>query len=148
MRLALLTGVALFVGVSAEAHVRITPAEAMAGVTVTYAARVPTEGKVTTTVVQLDVPDGVTIVSASAPAGTSWEMKRVGGRIVAVAWATAIKPGEVAILSFTAQNPSAGDRLVWRVHQQYADGTSDEWIGEAGDRRPAQATRLRAASDK
>jgi uncharacterized protein YcnI len=56
MRLALLTTFALFLYAVAEAHVRITPAESKADTTETYSARVPTEGKVTTVSVQLDVP--------------------------------------------------------------------------------------------
>ena len=146
MRIALLTVVALFVCAAAEAHVRVTPVESSAGATETYSARVPTEGTVTTTSVQLDVPDGMTIVSASAPAGASYELKRDGARIVAIVWTTTIKPGEVAMLSFVARNPKAGDQIEWKVHQRYADGTSDDWTGPAGDRRPAPITKLLGAS--
>ena len=129
MRLVLLAVAALFVCASAEAHVRIVPAESKAATTETYNARVPTEGKVTTTSVQLDVPDGVAIESASAPSGASYELKKDGDRIVAIVWTTAIKPGASAMLSFVARNPKAGDQIVWKVHQRYADGTSSEWTG-------------------
>ena len=142
MRLALLTVAVLFFGVTAEAHVRITPAESKAGAAETYTARVPTEGKVTTTAVQLDVPDGVSIVSASAPTGMSYQFKKEGDRVVAVVWTTTIAPGEVAQLSFVARNPAAGKEIVWKFHQRYADGTSSEWTGAAGTRSPAPVTKL------
>ena len=142
MRLVVLTVVAALLSAVAEAHVRIAPAESKAGVTETYSARVPTEGKVTTTSVQLDVPDDVTIVSASASASASYELKKDGDRIVAVVWTTDIKPGEAAMLSFVARNPRTGDQIVWKVHQRYADGTSSEWTGPAGTREPAPVTTL------
>ena len=142
MRLVLFTVTALFVCAAADAHVRITPTESKAGVTETYSVRVPTEGKVTTTSVQLDVPDGVMIVSASAPADASYELKKDGDRVVAVVWTTGIKPGQAAMLSFVARNPQAGDQIVWKVHQRYADGTSSEWTGPTGTRAPAPVTRL------
>ena len=136
----------LFAGAAAEAHVRITPQQSVAGATETYSARVPTEGKVTTTSVQLDVPDGVTIVSASAPAGASYELKRSGERIVSVVWTTSIKPGEAAELSFLARNPAVGKEIVWKFHQRFADGTSRDWIGPAGTPSPAPLTRLTPSS--
>ena len=142
MRLALLTIAALFLCSAAEAHVRITPAESKAGTTETYSARVPTEGKVTTASVQLDVPDGVSIVSASAPSGATYEFKKEGNRIVAIVWTTEIKSGDSAMLSFVARNPKAGDTIVWKVHQRYADGTSSEWTGHSGSRGPAPVTKL------
>ena len=57
-------------------------------------------------------------------------------------WTIAIKPGDLATLSFVARNPKAGDKIVWKVHQRYADGTSSEWTGPAGSRGPAPVTKL------
>jgi len=76
MRLLIFTVAALFFCTAAEAHVRIAPVESKAGATETYTARVPTEGKVATTFVRLDVPEGITIVSVAPAAGTTSEMKR------------------------------------------------------------------------
>ena len=146
MRLVVLTVMAALLSAAAEAHVRIAPAESRLRAMETYAARVPTEGKVTTTSVQLDVPDGVTIVSVIAPAGASSELKRDGDRVVAVAWTTDIKPGEVAMLSFVARNPTAGGEIVWKVHQHYSDDTTSEWTGPAGSWGPAPVTRLLPAA--
>ena len=142
MRLVLLTVGVLLCGVAADAHVRIIPAESKAGATETYTARVPTEGKVTTTSVQLDVPDGVAIVSATAPKGMSYEFKKQGDRVVAVIWTTTIAPGDAAQLSFVARNPTAAGEIAWKFHQRYADGMSSEWTGAAGTRSPAPVTKL------
>lgn len=142
MRLMVLTASLLSVCAVAEAHVRISPRESKPGATETYTARVPTEGKVTTTSVQLDVPDGVTIVSASAPAGMTYEFKREGDRIVSITWTVEIKPGEASELSFVARNPTSGEEIVWKVHQRYVDGTSSDWVGPAGSRGPAPVTKL------
>ena len=135
----------LSISTVAEAHVRVTPRESKASATETYTARVPTEGKVTTTSVQLDVPEGVAIVSASAPGGTKYEFIRAADRIVGVTWTVEIKPGEALELGFVARNPSTGDEIVWKVHQRYADGTSSEWVGPAGTQAPAPVTKLIAA---
>lgn len=146
MRAAVFTLLALFPVAAAEAHVRVSPAESKAGATETYTARVPTEGKVTTTAVQLDVPDGVILVSTTAPAGASFELKKEKDRVVAVVWTTNIKPGEAAMLSFVARNPEGADQIVWLFHQRYADGTSSEWTGPSGTRTPAPVTKLLRAS--
>jgi uncharacterized protein YcnI len=142
----LLAAAAIFVSTAAEAHVRIAPAESKAGAAQTYTARVPTEGTVATTSVQLDVPDGVTIVTVAAHAGATYELRRESERVVAVIWTVTIKPGENAELSFVARNPGNGDQIVWKVHQRYADGTSSEWVGPAGSRGPAPITKLLSSS--
>lgn len=142
MRSALVVAALLISGVAPEAHVRITPRESHQGSTETYAMRVPTEAKVATTSVQLDVPDGVTIVSASASDGATYDLKREGTRVVAITWTLQINPGEARELSFVARNPDHGHEIVWKVHQRYADGTSSEWVGPAGSRGPAPVTTL------
>lgn len=127
---------------AAFAHVRVTPRESKPGAKETYTLRVPTEGKVTTRSVTLEVPEGVTLLSASAPDGGKHEIQRQGDRAVSVTWTLDIKPGEAAEFTFVAQNPTSGSEISWKVHQNYADGTSTEWVGPAGDRRPAAVTKL------
>ncbi len=140
-RAVVLVGVLLLTCV-VEAHVRVTPQQSAAGATETYSARVPTEGKVTTTSVVLDVPEGVTIVSVADVAGTSHEMKRDTNRVTQVIWTTAIKPGDVSQLGFVARNPTSGAEIIWKFHQRYEDGTSSEWVGAAGTKAPAPVTKL------
>ena len=146
MRLGVLTVTAVLVCATAEAHVRITPRESKAGATETYTARVPTEGKVTTTAVELEVPEGVTIVSVTAPTGATYDVKRDRDRIVSVTWKTDIKPGEFAELTFVARNPREGAQITWKAHQRYADGTSSDWVGAAGTRAPAPVVTLLPAT--
>lgn len=52
--------------------------------------------------------------------------------------------GEVAEFVFFVRNPMAG-QIAWKARQRLADGTSADWIGVEGDRRPASVTRLTAA---
>src|SRR5712691_2640577 len=131
---------------AAEAHVTIQPRESKAGVAETYSMRVPTEGKVTTVSVELEIPEGVTIVSVEAPTGTRYETKRVGDRITSITWTTAIKPGDSQQLTFKATNPTQASEITWKAHQRYEDGSSTDWIGPAGDSRPAPRTRLSTQS--
>lgn len=126
----------------AEAHVTILPRESKTGATEKYSMRVPTEGQVTTTSVELEVPEGVTIASVEAPAGSQYETKKDGNRIVTITWTMEIKPGESQQFPFTASNPKQGAQIMWKAHQRYADGTSADWVGPAGDRRPASVTTL------
>jgi uncharacterized protein YcnI len=102
----------------------------------------------TTTSVVLDVPDGVTIVSVSAPEGAKHEQKKVADRIVQVTWTIEIKAGASAQLSFVAKNPDRGDSISWKVHQKYSDGMVSDWVGPAGSRSPTPVTRLVPATER
>jgi len=126
----------------AHAHVTVWPRESRAGSSEKYTVRVPTEGKVSTTAVRLEVPAGVTLVAVQAPSGWTHELERDGDRIVAVSWTMEIRPGEFAEFSFLARNPREADQIAWKVEQRYADGTSSHWAGPAGDRQPAPVTTL------
>jgi uncharacterized protein YcnI len=138
---------AAFVSVAtlAQAHVTVWPRESCAGAGERYTVRVPTEGKVATTSIDLEVPADVTVTGVLAPNGHTYELKRENDRIVAVTWKQEIKPGEYGEFVFFARNPKAGQTIAWKVRQRYADGTSADWVGPLGDRRPASVTRLAAA---
>lgn len=139
--------VLIFVSLAAPllAHVGVTPRESKSGATETYTFNVPSEGGRTTTSVVLDVPESVVVKSVAAPEGAKHEEKKTGDRITQVTWTMEIKPGVSAKFSLVATNPSTGDAIIWRVHQMYADGTSSDWVGEAGTRSPAPVTKLVAA---
>ena len=136
----------LLVASVAQAHVSVRPRESKAGATEKYTVRVPTEGKVATTSVEVEIPAGVTINSVEPADGVKSDMKREGGRVVAITWTVTIEPGQNRELVFTAKNPSEGTEIVWKAHQRYADGTSSEWVGAAGTRGPAPVTKLTAAT--
>jgi uncharacterized protein YcnI len=125
-----------------NAHVTVWPRESHVGAYEKYVVRVPTEGKVATTSVELTVPDTATIVSIGAPAGFTYEVKRAGERVTSIVWSMQINPGEFAEFAFVARNPKAPGALVWKAVQRFSDGTSTEWIGPRGDKRPASVTQV------
>ena len=131
---------------AAHAHVSVRPRESKPGATEKYIVRVPTEGKVATTSVEVDIPAGVIVDSVDPMDGVKADLKREGGRIISITWTVAIEPGANREFSFTAKNPGEGTEISWKAHQRYADGTSSEWVGAAGTKQPAPVTKLNAAS--
>ena len=145
MRTAVVTLTVLLTGSLAQAHVTVWPQESKAGAGERYTVRVPTEGKVTTTEVELEVPADVRVSGVLVGGGFTYDLRRDGDRIVAVTWKQDIKPSETAEFVFFAVNPKTAGRVAWKVHQRYADGTSADWTGVEGDRRPASVTRITAS---
>ena len=137
----------LLVASAANAHVNLQPRESAPGATVTYTMRVPTEGTVTTTAVELEIPDAMTVVSVDGPADV-YEVKKVGERIVAITWKTDIAPKQFKTFTFVAKNPSAASEISWKAHQRFADGTTFDWVEPAGSKRPAARTNVAVAADK
>jgi uncharacterized protein YcnI len=129
-------------GSMASAHVTVWPQESRPGAGERYTVRVPTEGKVTTTSIELEVPADVVVSGVLVGAGYTYEVRRENDRIIAITWKQDIKPAEYGEFVFFARNPKAA-QIMWKVRQRYADGTSADWIGVEGDRRPASVTRLR-----
>ena len=133
---------ALLLSAAVQAHVSITPRESTAGATEKYVVRVPTEGKVTTTGAELDVPEGVVVEVLAVPAGWKYEVKRQGDRIVAITWQMDIKPGEFAEFGFVARNPRDKTQIVWPLRQRFADGTVTDWTTGPQGTRPTAVTKL------
>jgi uncharacterized protein YcnI len=127
---------------AAHAHVSIWPRESTQGATERYTVRVPTEGKVTTTGADLEVPVGVVVEVVSVPAGWTYEIKRQGDRIIGISWQMDIKPGEFAEFGFVARNPRDGTQLVWTLRQRFADGTVTDWTNGPQGLRPTAVTKL------
>ena len=105
----------------AQAHTTIWPRESIAGATEKYTLRVPAEAEVMATGAELDVPDGVTVMTVGAPVGWKYDLKRQDGRITGIKWTMDIKPGEFAEFSFVARNPQEAGRLVWKLREFFAD---------------------------
>jgi uncharacterized protein YcnI len=145
MMRAAVIGVFIVLGASlVNAHVTVLPRESQAGAEQRYTIRVPTEGQVTTTSVELEVPSDVTITEVVAGDGYTYDARREAGRIVAITWKREIAPKQTAEFVFVARNPTAG-QIAWKARQRFADGTSADWIGVEGDRRPASVTKLAVA---
>ncbi|OFW13279.1 MAG: hypothetical protein A3F70_00840 [Acidobacteria bacterium RIFCSPLOWO2_12_FULL_67_14] len=142
-RAAVVTAGILLAPSVAPAHVTVWPRESQAGASERYVVRVPTEGQVTTIAVELEIPPDVTVSGVLAGAGFVYEARRDGNRITAITWKQAIKPSEVGEFVFFARNPKAG-QIAWKARQRFADGTSADWVGVEGDRRPASVTHLKA----
>ena len=141
--IAIAAGILLSASIAA-AHVTVLPRESHAGMEQRYTVRVPTEGQVSTTSVELEVPAGVVVTQVVPGDGYAFDVRREGDRIVAITWKKEIPPKQSAQFEFIARNPNAAE-IAWKAHQRFADGTSADWVGVQGDRRPASVTRLTAA---
>ena len=124
-----------------DAHVTVLPRQSQAGATERYTVRVPTEGQVTTTSVDLEVPPGVTVTEVVPGPAYTFDVRREGDRIVAITWKQEIPPRASGQFVFVARNPESGP-IAWKARQRFADGTSADWVGVEGDRRPASVTTL------
>jgi uncharacterized protein YcnI len=131
----------------AGAHVTVWPRESALGAYEKYVVRVPTEGSVATTSIELQMPEGVSFVSMGAPGSFTYELKRTGERVTSIVWTQPIKSGEFAEFAFMARNPKAGTVIAWQAVQHFSDGSSTQWSGPAGDKHPASVTKLTPAAD-
>ena len=141
------TVVAIFLVLGAaavDAHVTVWPQESRPGVGERYTVRVPTEGQVATTAIELEVPADVRVTGVLVGAGYTYDVRRDDGRIVAITWKQEIKPAEYGEFVFFAVNPKSRE-IMWKARQRFADGSSADWVGVEGDRRPASVTKLSAA---
>lgn len=144
-RVTVLSLVVLIVPALAWAHVSVRPRESKAGAEEKYTVRVPTEGTVATTRVELEIPAGVTVLEVLPHDGATFATAKQGDRITAITWKKEIAPKSSAEFVFRARNPTSGD-LVWKAHQHFSDETTADWVGVAGEKRPASVTKLAAAA--
>lgn len=144
-RLVAIWALVLATPVLAVAHVSVRPRESRPNMEERYTVRVPTEGAVATTQVVLEIPVGVMVLEVLSNEGATFETTRQGDRITAITWKKDIPPKESAQFVFRARNPASGD-LVWKAHQHFSDGTTADWVGMAGEKRPASLTKLAAAA--
>ena len=147
MRTLTIAAAVFAVATIAEAHVTVSPEDSRGGTVERYTVRVPTEGQVTTVAVELEIPQDVTVTGVVVNGAFSYEAKREGNRIVGITWKLDIKPAEVGEFAFFARNPASG-QIAWKAHQRFADGTSADWTGVEGDRRPASVTKISASRQK
>lgn len=131
----------LALGAVADAHVGVSPKQAVLNAVQTYTIRVPAEGNVATTLLELEMAPGLELVSVAAPDGVTHQLKNDGDRVVAVLWTMHLQPGSVVELSLVVKNPASG-QILWKAHQHFADGTVNHYDGPPGSRRPALATTL------
>ena len=125
---------------SAKAHIRVLPLESHQGIRQTYTVKVPTEGNVATTSVELEIPEGVSVASVAGQA----EEKKAGARTISLTWKVQIPPGQSMDLVFEATNPANGQEVIWKAHQHFADGSSRHWVEAPRTQSPASVTKLLA----
>jgi uncharacterized protein YcnI len=146
MRRLVITGALVLAGPGlAFAHVSARPRESKPDVEERYTVRVPTEGAVATMQVRLEVPADVIVLEVLPHEGATFETARTGDRITAITWQKEIPPKASAEFLFRARNPASGS-IVWKAHQHFSDGTTADWIGGVGEKRPASVTKLAAVS--
>ena len=131
----------------AEAHVTVSPREATLGRNQVYTVRVPAESSAATISTTLEIPEGVMVSRVKTVPGLKHEVKREGDRIVMITWTMDVRPGEYAEFQFIARNPEEGTEIAWKAKAFRPDGSSTDWVGPRGDRRPASVTRLVAADE-
>ncbi len=124
-----------------DAHVVVTPRESAAGAEQIYTVRVPTEGTVSSTSVELEIPAGMHVTQVATGEGFTFDVKKDGNRIVSITWKKEIKPKEFSLFTFTAHNPQPA-ALQWKAHQTFADGSMRHWVGERGTKEPASVTTI------
>ena len=128
-----------------DAHVVVTPRESAPGAEQVYTVRVPAEGSVSSTSLELDIPEGVHVIEVTAGDGFTFDVKKDANGIVSITWKREIKPKEFALFTFKAHNPQSGT-LQWKAHQTFADGSMQHWVGERGTKAPASVTTITAAA--
>ena len=112
------------------------------GITEKYTVRIPTEGKVTTKGVEVEVPEGVIVETIAAPSGWKYEATRKDDRIVAIKLDVDVKPGEFIEFAFIARNPRDKEQLVWTLRQRFADGTVSDWTKGQNGTMPTAVVKL------
>ena len=102
--------------------------ESKAGSYETYRLQVPTERPVETTEVKLFVPEGLTVGTFQIMPGFERSVeKNAAGVITTVTWKGKIGVEEFVRFGFSAKNPAQPTKLLFKVHQTYANGEVVKW---------------------
>jgi uncharacterized protein YcnI len=127
---------------AALGHAIVSPPIVQSGEDQVFTLAVPTEkDDLTTTKVQLVVPDGFGIDSFEAVDGWDRQVQASGSgedaRIQSVTWTGGeVKTDEDAIFRFVGAPESAGT-VTFTVRQTYSDGSVVEWSGDPDSDTPA-----------
>jgi uncharacterized protein YcnI len=130
---------------TAHAHIMVSPPQSKAGAQQKYELRVHNEGKLATTAIDLEIPEGITVLNVAQPTAGTFETTKNGSRITGVTWHVEVAPGKYLALPFTAKNPSAAAEVKWIVHEHLSDGSVVDWTDKAGAKEKASVTTIAAA---
>ena len=146
----MLSGVLLtlpLLGVALSAHVMVSPPQSKAGATQAYELRVHNEAKLATTFLELDIPQGITVLEIDPAATGTVETSKSGDRITAIVWRVNVESGKYVALKFEARNPDASMDVSWNVRQHLADGSVVDWSDKPGAKEKASVTKIAPAAD-
>lgn len=134
----------LLVATSLSAHVTVSPAQSKTGATQAYEVRVHNENEknLATTAIELQVPEGVTIVSVEKPPSGTFKTTTTGARITTVTWEIQVPADRYVELPFTARNPDGVQDVVWNVRQHLAGGSVIDWSDKPGAREKPSVTKI------
>ena len=148
----LIVGVtALVVGVgSAWAHARISPVVVEAKQLQLFSLAVPTEkDNLTTTKVELTVPQGFAIDSFVPAPGWKREVQQTGSGedavVQKVTWAGGSVPTEEDSLFQFLASPSASKTYTFTIRQTYSDGSVVDWSGPESSDSPSPTVEAKAS---
>lgn len=134
-----------FATATAFAHVVVSPGASVVGITESYGLRVHNETKVPTASLDLDVPEGITVLEVAAVEDGSYEVVKAGDRITHVIWKVAVPPNTYKEFKFSAKNPDTETEVHWPVKQNMSDGSVIDWSDKADAKDKASMTKIRAA---
>lgn len=137
--------VALLVGTSLSAHIMVSPPQSKSGGTQKYELRVHNEGKVAATSVELDIPEGVSVLDVEKPQAGTVTTAKAGVRITRLTWTVDVQPSKYVALAFTAKNPETAGAVRWTVREHLADGSIVEWSDNPGAQEKGSTTTLSSA---
>ena len=144
MRTTFLALAATLLAATAYAHVVVAPQQSPLGTSQVYKVRVHNDEKTAVAMLELDIPDGMTVTSVGPLSAGKVDTVKKDGRITAIVWTTTVAPAKYVELAFTATNPDKGSQVAWNVRERFANGDVVEWSDKPAAKLKASATRLTA----
>jgi uncharacterized protein YcnI len=135
---------------SAWAHARISPVVVEAKQLQLFSLAVPTEkDNLTTTKVELTVPQGFAIDSFVPAPGWKREVQQTGSGedavVQKVTWAGGSVPTEEDSLFQFLASPSASKTYTFTIRQTYSDGSVVDWSGPESSDSPSPTVEAKAS---
>ena len=135
---------------SAWAHARISPVVVEAKQLQLFSLAVPTEkDNLTTTKVELTVPQGFAIDSFVPAPGWKREVQQTGSGedavVQKVTWAGGSVPTEEDSLFQFLASPSASKTYTFTIRQTYSDGSVVDWSGPESSDSPSPTVAAKAS---
>jgi len=146
LRLPFALVLASLVVTSVSAHIMVSPPQSKSRATQKYEMRVHNEGKQTATSIDLEIPEGITVMEVAQPATGSFTTEQSGTRITRITWQVEVPPNKYVALPFTAKNPDSEKDVHWNIREHLADGSVVEWSDKPGAQEKGSVTKLTAPS--